>query len=1034
MLLVKQHTALFQKMSILDFEFTKIYALIIHIVERPLTFQVSKIVPFSQATTTMTYSPLKSCPSKNVRQIYWPVTTGWDVVERACPQNPSELASFKCSDHGQWIGQPNMSRCKSATVNSVLKNFANVKAAKNFESTKEFVSRLSVELETSEYLYGGDLLSVTESLKHLSQMYTIYQEQNDQTLLKHVDEIFCVLLSGVVFYITSNRRACLYCFKLKKINPGQHRTFSTAEQANEKIAAALNNLLKDSRQEIWTDVSPNEKMEAALNILSAIENYGLTLSKSLPSTTLISKSKIDLEITVIPELSDYIKFPSRSLYDSKIDSISVPKEAFSKKGETVSKFIFASYRNLGFHMEPTSNGNMARKILASNVITALVPQKTVSSLTDPISMTFIIDRFENYTNPSCVFWQNYVIDGQAGGKWSDDGCKVQTYNRSHVVCACNHLTVFAVLMDVKGIDLEEVHQVTLTFITYIGCVVSIVALALTLIILSLLRGFSGERATIHKNLCFCLLVAELTFLLGISRTDDRLTCGVVAGFLHYFFLASFAWMLLEGFQLYVLFVQVFETCDDRRRRKCFYFFSYGMPLIIVTISLIIDHESYGTQKHCWLNADNYFVFSFVGPVVVVLIANFMFLIMALVILCKHSHSWQSNCKKHFSEKSNVDKFGLWLKAAFVLIFLLGLTWSFGLFYISSEAKLAAYLFTVLNSLQGVFIFIFHVLLNDKLHKEYRKWLRRSDWLPDWLRSSSLSYDHAPNLMGDFAAPPVPCAVNFSPADLRIQPMIDNVVESSTKNKHSNNVPFLLSCFCSMTDRVDDANKLGSNRHLLLQHTNSLTINDPVFNKPLFSYRKGSDGRLSHAPPTPYCCQCTLPACSSSSAIRHLPKFPPPSPPLRLNDRCVSTFLGSPSPDIRADAADSCRRQAHEQLPSPVRSESDSGYDGENRRRPTVSLPAPNTSSFNNAYYSSSFYCYCLPPGDFSAAVFVGGNKNSDFSPAVDGKNHNRRSAPDLTEYCAYYNNDSSSKESKTTQTESAATPEEYEVPTNNTIS
>jgi adhesion G protein-coupled receptor L4 len=35
-------------------------------------------------------------------------------------------------------------------------------------------------------------------------------------------------------------------------------------------------------------------------------------------------------------------------------------------------------------------------------------------------------------------------------------------------------------------------------------------------------------------------------MFGIEMTANRIVCGVIAAFLHYFFLAAFAWMFLEG--------------------------------------------------------------------------------------------------------------------------------------------------------------------------------------------------------------------------------------------------------------------------------------------------------------------------------------------------------------------------------------------------------------------------------------------------------------------------------------------------------
>lgn len=64
----------------------------------------------------------------------------------------------------------------------------------------------------------------------------------------------------------------------------------------------------------------------------------------------------------------------------------------------------------------------------------------------------------------------------------------------------------------------------------------------------------------------------------------------------------------------------------------------------------------------------------------------------------------------------------------MLVFLLGLTWSFGLLYLNAESVVMAYLFTFLNSLQGLFIFVFHCLRNEKVRQEYRQVLRQCGWL------------------------------------------------------------------------------------------------------------------------------------------------------------------------------------------------------------------------------------------------------------------------------------------------------------------
>lgn len=60
----------------------------------------------------------------------------------------------------------------------------------------------------------------------------------------------------------------------------------------------------------------------------------------------------------------------------------------------------------------------------------------------------------------------------------------------------------------------------LTFITYAGCSLSVICLLLSLFAFHCF-GSGGDRICIHNNLCFCLLVAETVFLLGIWQTQNK---------------------------------------------------------------------------------------------------------------------------------------------------------------------------------------------------------------------------------------------------------------------------------------------------------------------------------------------------------------------------------------------------------------------------------------------------------------------------------------------------------------------------------
>lgn len=90
---------------------------------------------------------------------------------------------------------------------------------------------------------------------------------------------------------------------------------------------------------------------------------------------------------------------------------------------------------------------------------------------------------------------------------------------------------------------------------------------------------------------------KLDFLVSLSLTlafVPQMACSIIAGILHYFFLASFAWMCLEGVQLYLMLVEVFES--EYSRRKYFYMAGYLLPAVVVGVSAAVDYRSYGTKK------------------------------------------------------------------------------------------------------------------------------------------------------------------------------------------------------------------------------------------------------------------------------------------------------------------------------------------------------------------------------------------------------------------------------------------------------
>uniref|UniRef100_A0A2K6S024 Adhesion G protein-coupled receptor L3 n=1 Tax=Saimiri boliviensis boliviensis TaxID=39432 RepID=A0A2K6S024_SAIBB len=493
------------------------------------------------------------------------------------------------------------------------------------------------------------------------------------------------------------------------------------------MVETVNNLLQPQALNAWRDLTTSDQLRAATMLLHTVEESAFVLADNLLKTDIVRENtdNIKLEVARLStegNLED-LKFPENMGHGSTIQLSANTLKQNGRNGEI--RVAFVLYDNLGPYLS-TENASMKlgtealstnhSVIVNSPVITAAINKEFSNKvyLADPVVFTVKhIKQSEENFNPNCSFWS--YSKRTMTGYWSTQGCRLLTTNKTHTTCSCNHLTNFAVLMahvEVKHSD--AVHDLLLDVITWVGILLSLVCLLICIFTFCFFRGLQSDRNTIHKNLCISLFVAELLFLIGINRTDQPIACAVFAALLHFFFLAAFTWMFLEGVQLYIMLVEVFES--EHSRRKYFYLVGYGMPALIVAVSAAVDYRSYGTDKVCWLRLDTYFIWSFIGPATLIIMLNVIFLGIALYKMFHHTAILKP-------ESGCLDNIKSWVIGAIALLCLLGLTWAFGLMYINESTVIMAYLFTIFNSLQGMFIFIFHCVLQKKVRKEYGKCLR-----------------------------------------------------------------------------------------------------------------------------------------------------------------------------------------------------------------------------------------------------------------------------------------------------------------------
>ncbi|NXT62484.1 AGRD1 protein, partial [Chaetops frenatus] len=299
------------------------------------------------------------------------------------------------------------------------------------------------------------------------------------------------------------------------------------------------------------------------------------------------------------------------------------------------------------------------------------------------------------------------------GVWSDEGCVRESGDLNYSVCLCNHLTNFAILMQVVPLKLTREHQVALSSITYIGCALSIFCLAITLVTFAVLSSVStirNQRYHIHTNLSCAVLLAQLLLLTSFQFSPGTMPCKILAILLHFFFLSAFAWMLVEGFHLYSMVIKVFGSEDSKH--LYYYGIGWGCPLVICVISATSSLDSYGETGNCWLSLENGAIWAFVAPAMFVILVNIGILIAVTRVISRIS---ADNYKVH----GDANAFKLTAKAVAVLLPILGSSWIFGILAVNAHTLVFQYIFAVFNSLQGFFMFLFHCLLNSEVRAAFK---------------------------------------------------------------------------------------------------------------------------------------------------------------------------------------------------------------------------------------------------------------------------------------------------------------------------
>ncbi|XP_073332565.1 adhesion G protein-coupled receptor D2 [Pagrus major] len=372
-------------------------------------------------------------------------------------------------------------------------------------------------------------------------------------------------------------------------------------------------------------------------------------------------------------------------------------------------------------------GHLASAVISATIRDASKAQTIPVAVEYTLSSSHVVEYSQRVT-PVCAFW-NFSLMHNHTNSWSSDGCKVTFAGSGVTSCLCNHTTNFAVLMNYLESKWSPEQELILTKLTFIGSGASLCALVVTLMLFTVLDIPKSDRTSIHKNLFIALICAQVILLCSGSAIHNKVACTLVAALLHLFFMAAFTWMLVEGLLLWSKVVAV--NLSEDRHMKYYYLIGWGLPVLIVTITLASASGKYSADGYCWLSVQNGIIWGFAGPVIFIIMVNIMVLTRVVVITISTAKRRSIMLAMGTSPAEQAyEQIRAAVKAVLVLLPILGLTWLCGVLVPFSIVM--AYIFILLNSLQGLFIFLIYGVYNTEVRstvnriKERRKALNFSN--------------------------------------------------------------------------------------------------------------------------------------------------------------------------------------------------------------------------------------------------------------------------------------------------------------------
>ncbi|XP_068070592.2 uncharacterized protein isoform X2 [Danio rerio] len=384
-------------------------------------------------------------------------------------------------------------------------------------------------------------------------------------------------------------------------------------------------------------------------------------------------------------------------------SVKVPSEAFDKSSLENNGSAFVGVLRYPNMVKEDETKNYT---VLNNMVYGITMGANISNLNNNIEMTIKLKTLVG--NASCTSW-----DGNGNLKWTMFGCETEMIDNNTIKCSCSHLTFFAVLMSVPDASAVAPYLDSLTHISSVGCGISVFFLAIALFMHFLLRKAKSNQATkILINILVALFLLNVSFLSNesVANSGDKNACVFIALLMHYSMLTSFTWFFIQALHMYLWLIRQNVTITNYMRKITMLGWGFSTPIVVVILSiggyktLTLNSTSGKIVQMCWIT-DLYiqYIVNIGFYSLVFIFTTFIFIIIVTKIF--QSRDIRATEGKRLTFKKQ-------LMMVLSLFFLFGLTWAVAFFSYGPMLIPSYYIFSVLNSFQGFFLFLYYYHIHN----------------------------------------------------------------------------------------------------------------------------------------------------------------------------------------------------------------------------------------------------------------------------------------------------------------------------------